>query len=215
VKYFRYNYTMLPILTEIPSQIDSRLSIYENCINLLLKFNLRQIALHSSRVTKTAIELASRFDVSLEKAETAAVLHDVSVILPNEIRVDAAESLGVGLFEEEREFPVIIHQRLSRKFASLFFGVEDKEILDAITCHTTLWQNPTKLDMVIFLADKISWDQSGKPPYLDLINKGLDFSLERGASEMIKYMYDNRGKLAVVHPWLSGAYAYFYEETES
>ncbi|MDC7218823.1 MAG: bis(5'-nucleosyl)-tetraphosphatase (symmetrical) YqeK [Spirochaetales bacterium] len=200
---------MLSVLTEIPSKIDNSLSIYENCINLLLAYDLRQTAIHVSMVTKKAIELARRFDCDIEKAETAAVLHDVSVIIPNERRVEAAESLGIGLFEEEKNLPMIIHQRLSRKFASLYFGVDDKEILDAITCHTTLWQNPTRLDMIIFLADKICWDQSGEPPYLETLNAGLDESLEKGAYATIKYMMDNQHKMVVVHPWLFGAQKYF------
>ena len=200
---------MLRILTEIPSFIDHNLSVYENCINLFLAHNMRQTAKHSSQVTKKAIELAERFGEDPEKAETAGVLHDISVIIPNDKRVEAAESLGIGLFEEEKEFPMIIHQRLSRKFASLYLGVDDKEILDAITCHTTLWQNPTRLDMIIFLADKISWDQPGDPPYLTLLEESMELSLEKGAFAMVKYMMDNKGKLAVVHPWLAGAYDYF------
>ncbi len=197
------------MLTEIPSHINKDLSVYENSINLLISFNMRQTALHASQVTKKAMELARRYRMDIEKAESAAVLHDISVIIPNERRVEAAESLGIGLFEEERQFPMILHQRLSRKFASLYFGVEDKEVLDAITCHTTLWQSPTKLDMIVFLADKIAWDQAGDPPYLETLYKGLDVSLERGASHMVRYMMDNKHKLAVVHPWLAGAYEYF------
>ena len=189
--------------------IDSNLTVYENCINLFLSHNMRHTAMHSSLVTKKATELARRFGEDPKKAETAGVLHDISVIIPNERRAEAAESLGIGLFEEEENFPMIIHQRLSRKFASLYFGVDDKAILDAVTCHTTLWQNPTRLDMIVFLADKISWDQPGDPPYLEILYKGLDLSLERGAYHMVKYMMDNKEKLAVVHPWLAGAYEYF------
>jgi len=174
-----------------------------------MSYDKRHRALHSSQVTKTAAELARRFKEDVHKAEAAGVLHDISVIIPNEQRVEAAESLGIGLFEEEKEFPMILHQRLSRKFASLFFGVDDREVLNAVTCHTTLWQGPSRMDMIVFLADKISWDQEGVPPYLDLVNRSLDMSLESAAYTMVKYMMDNRSKLAVVHPWLAGAYDYF------
>ena len=47
------------------------------------------------------------------------------------------------------------------------FGIEDNEILSAIECHTTLKKNYSDIDLVLFVADKIKWDQEGKPPYLD------------------------------------------------
>ena len=34
-------------------------------------------------------------------------------------------------------------------------------ILKAIESHTTLRSNPSKLDMIIFIADKLAWDQPG------------------------------------------------------
>ena len=61
--------------------------------------------------------------------------------------------------EAERKFPMIIHQKLSRVIAKEIFKVEDEEILNAICCHTTLRKHATKMDLVLFVADKIEWDQ--------------------------------------------------------
>jgi HD superfamily phosphohydrolase YqeK len=113
---------------------------------------------------------------------------------------------NIDLFDEEIEFPMIIHQKLSKEFAKLYFGVQDTDILNAISCHTTLRSNPTKLDMIVFLADKISWDQEGKPPYLELIMNGLETSLELGTLNFVTYLVENRKSLRVVHSWLLDAY---------
>ncbi len=88
------------------------------------------------------------------------------------------------------------------------FGVQDIDVLDAISCHTTLRSHPSKLDMVVFLADKISWDQDGKPLYMDLILKGLETSLEQGTYNFINYLVENKKSLRVVHPWLLEAHNY-------
>ena len=61
---------------------------------------------------------------------------------------------------------MIIHQKLSKVIAKEIFKVDDEEILNAICCHTTLRKHATKMDLVLFVADKIEWDQNGAPPYL-------------------------------------------------
>lgn len=76
--------------------------------------------------------------------------------------------------EAERKFPMIIHQKLSRVIAKEIFKVEDEEILNAICCHTTLRKHATKMDLVLFVADKIEWDQKGTPPYLIEIKKNWE-----------------------------------------
>ena len=49
--------------------------------------------------------------------------------------------------------------------AQTWFGCFDPAVLSAIGCHTTLKANPGPLDLLVFLADKLAWDQPGGPPY--------------------------------------------------
>lgn len=63
----------------------------------------------------------------------------------------------------------------------------------------------------IKLADKISWDQKGIPPYLDIINEGLEVSLERACKKYIDYLYDNN-KLLCPHKWMNEAHDFFDED---
>ncbi len=100
---------------------------------------------------------------------------------PNEERIAVAEEFGVAIVEAERKFPMIIHQKLSRVIAKEIFKIEDEEILNAICCHTTLRKHATKMDLVLFVADKIEWDQKGTPPYLIEIKKELGKSLEKSS----------------------------------
>lgn len=139
------------------------------------------------------------------RVRIAGYLHDISAIYPNEERIEIAERFGLDILQEEREFPLIIHQKISRKMAQDIFQIEDEGILSAIECHTTLKSDYSNLDLVLFLADKIKWDQEGKPPYLEALNKELAHSLEAAALYYIDFILHNGIKVS--HPWLLEAYS--------
>ncbi len=106
---------------------------------------------------------------------------------------------------------MIIHQKLSRVIAKEVFKVEDEEVLNAISCHTTLRKNATKMDLVLFIADKIEWVQKGTPPYILKAKNGLEKSLEHAAFAYISYLWERKDTLKVIHPWLEEAYWHLKE----
>ena len=126
-------------------------------------------------------------------------------MIPNEQRVQAARDLDIELLPEEETFPMIVHQKLSVPIARALFGVTDDEVLSAIECHTTLKANPSTLDKVLFVADKIAWDQPGRPPYLDDLLAALDGSLDQAALVYLNFLWQQREQLRVVHPWMVAA----------
>lgn len=171
---------------------------------LLKNHNKFVTAEHSLRVAKEAKILAERYGIDKKKVKIAGLLHDISGIYPNNERLKIAEELGLDIFEEEKVLPLILHQRISEAMAEELFGVHDKEILSAIGCHTTLKANASKMDMVLFVADKIQWDKEGLPPYLDELEKALSVSLKDGTFNYIKYQLEH---VKIVHPWLMEAYS--------
>lgn len=86
------------------------------------------------------------------------------------------------------------------------FHIADPYILQAIECHTTLRPNISLLDKILFVADKLSWDQSDAAPYLKEMRKSLDISLEEAAKVYLAHVWSNRMHMKVVHPWLIEAY---------
>ena len=126
----------------------------------LTAHGLPETAAHVGNVAKVAKQLAARFgeDAAQTGAETAAWLHDISVVFPNETRIMAAESFGLTVLPEERAYPMIVHQQLSAVLARELFHVRDPTTLSAIACHTTLKAGATRLDTIVFIADKIAWD---------------------------------------------------------
>ncbi|MCQ6568912.1 bis(5'-nucleosyl)-tetraphosphatase (symmetrical) YqeK [Bacillus mycoides] len=182
--------------------------------DFLLKYNKEFTYKHSIRVANEARKIAKIFYEDEEKAAIAGCLHDISAIFPNEERIAVAEEFGIEILQEEREFPMIIHQKLSRVIAKEVFKVEDKEVLNAICCHTTLHKHATKMDLVLFIADKLEWDQIGTPPYLINVKKALGNSLEHAAFVYISYLWERKDTLKVIHPWLEEAYWYLKEIVE-
>lgn len=139
-------------------------------------------------------------------AVTAAWLHDVSAVIPNADRVRVSEMWGIPVLPEERRAPVLLHQQLSAYLARVLFNVADPAILDAVACHTTLRAGATLLDKVVFLADKIAWDQPGVPPYLPDLQRALAQSLDGAVCVYLDHLWQQRAQLLAVHPWLVEAH---------
>ncbi|MCM3176318.1 HD domain-containing protein [Cytobacillus horneckiae] len=151
-------------------------------------------------------KLAEQFDSDKVAAFNAGLLHDISGIIPNSKRISFAEDLGITILPEERMFPMIIHQKISRVIANEVFNIDNQQILSAIECHTTLKGDSTKFDNIVFVADKIEWDQKGTPPYLNNILKSIDLSIYHASYAYIKLLINQKDNLKVVHPWLLDAY---------
>lgn len=197
---------MNDIFKEITKDVTLTGDIKKDSYNLLMKYNKVVIANHSLRVAEKARFLAKQFGVDENLAEIAGLLHDISGVYPIDERVELCRKLNIEVLLEEEKCPMILHQKISKVVATEIFNVDNKAVLDAISCHTTLKANASKLDMVLFLADKIEWDQKGLPPYINEVEKALNTSLELSAFKFIKYQMDNKENLKVIHPWLLEAY---------
>lgn len=163
-------------------------------------------AAHRVQVGTEARKIAERYGLNGEHAAIAGWLHDISAVFPSATRADVADGLGIDVLPEERTFPMIIHQKLSVVIAQELFGVEEPAILSAIGCHTTLKPDATPLDKAVFVADKIRWDQSGAPPFLDELRAALTQSLDAAALCYLTYLFQNKSQLQVIHPWAWAAY---------
>ena len=161
---------------------------------------------HSARVASEAKRIAADYALDPAVAEVAGLLHDISAVIPDESRVQLAEHIGLTVLDAERQYPMIVHQRLSQAMAKELFGVCDEATLSAIGCHTTLKTDAGALDKAVFVADKVKWDQTGDPPYLTEILVALNESLDAASYCYLNYLFTRRERLRVVHPWAWAAY---------
>lgn len=142
---------------------------------------------HVLEVAKTSLKLADRFLLDSEICYKSALLHDISSIIKPKDMIVIANENNMWLDISEQKYPFLLHQRISKLIAFHYFDITEKNILSSIECHTTLRSKPSKYEMILFLADKISWDQDGKPPYIDIIEDGLSISLENACKNYINF----------------------------
>ncbi len=165
----------------------------------------RHTAEHCTAVAANAAELAERFGCDPSKAALGGYLHDISAVIPIKERVDFAHSQSVEVLPAEAQHAMILHQKLSVVIAKEVFDVSDHEVLSAIGCHTTLKPKAARLDKVVFLADKISWDRKGKPPYFKEVIGALEDSLDAAVLAYMNYLWARPGRITIPHPWFVAA----------
>ena len=174
---------------------------------VLRHHHLPKVAGHVSRVAQEARRLADQFDANPTGAEIAGWLHDIGGIVPNAKRVALCQEFGVPVLPGEAAFPMILHQKLSAVMASEVFGVNESAVLDAIACHTTLKAGATLLDKIVFVADKIKWDQPGEPPYFAEIETAVAHSINDACRVYLNYLWQQRQTLRYAHPDFLAAHA--------
>lgn len=196
---------MHSILKDLVQDVHLSGELTQDITAFLIHHGFPKTAAHCRLVAAKADELAARFGVDAAAAEQAGWLHDVSAVFPVDERVEAAEALGLDVLPEERAVPLIIHQKLSAVMGWELFGVTDAAVLSAVGCHTTLKAGASRLDKVVFLADKLAWDRKGQPPFTAAVSAALESSLDAAALAYQQYMVDS-GKMKVVHPWMRASY---------
>ncbi|HYE83069.1 MAG TPA: bis(5'-nucleosyl)-tetraphosphatase (symmetrical) YqeK [Clostridia bacterium] len=198
-------------LSGLYSEVKGSAEIYSDVLRLLSLNGCEEVADHSLKVANRAKSIARYYGINEESAFVAGLLHDIGNIIPLEKRVALCSELGIGVLEEEQLAPAMLHPKLSKIIARDIFLV-DEEICNAIECHSTLKADAGKLDMVLFVADKISWDRSYSEGFIDEMLDSLNTSLECSALEYLKYLHS--GKAKVMHPWTIEAYSHLTDLCE-
>lgn len=146
---------------------------------------------HVQAVAEECVRLAARFGLDEAQCRLAGIMHDISAVVPAAEMLRYAQSEALPLDAAEIRHPFLLHQRLSAVIAQECFHITDAAVLRAISCHTTLRAEASDLDMALFLADKIAWDQPGQPPFLPLVEAALHQSLASACRVYIDYVMEN------------------------
>lgn len=180
------------------------LSLEENVKNNFKQADMEAALAHILQTRYNAITLAKRFGCDPEQAASTALLHDLGRLVPAHEYLDLAETFNLEILPEEKQFPDLLHQKLSRVIAVETFNITDKEVLNAVACHTTLRPNAARLDKILFLADKLAAVPGKQPAFMPLVIKQLEKSLD-DAVYCYLFNYLQNGKMPIVHPWLRTA----------
>lgn len=129
------------------------MSFYLSRLTPLL--NEKRLA-HVQRVSEVSVELAKKYDASVEKAALAGILHDAAKYL-NPNTLDQKFNVPITKDSEEcfNKYPSVWHALYGPVFVKSYFEISDEEVLKAIQCHTTGQENMSLLSEILFVADYI------------------------------------------------------------
>lgn len=156
---------------------------------------------HILRVADTARQLAEQHGVEGDRAYLAALLHDLAREVPGKKLLEACKEREVAIFEIDELNPLPrLHGTLASLWAQERFGVEDPEILAAISSHTLGRVGMSPLEMVVFLSD---YTEPGRPDHNGLEEvraaapEDLALATRLAMDYTIRYLVDKRRSL---HP---------------
>lgn len=118
---------------------------------------------HTIGVMNTAVELAKRYEVDVDKARIAGLLHDCAKGFTGQRNLELCEKYGLPISETEQKNLGLLHAKLGAYLARQEYGIDDEEILDAIRWHTTGRPKMTPLDKIIYIADYIEPNRNQTP----------------------------------------------------
>ncbi len=140
---------------------------------------------HSQCVAECAAQLAARYGADVEKARLAGILHDIMKDTDPEEQLKIMEQFGIMLTEAQRHNTKLWHAPSGAAYIEHVLGVGDREILDAVACHTGGRPGMGLLDKVLFVADYISADRDY--PGVERMRQLAESSLEEAIVEGIAF----------------------------
>ena len=164
---------------------------------------------HTLGVEYTACCMAYRYGADPTRTRIAALLHDCAKYIPSQMKIRECEAAGYQPSQAERKNPELLHARLGAIYARNKFGVEDEEILSAITWHTTGKPNMSLMDKIIYIADYIEPNRD-KSPILGQVRSLAFIDIDQCLLAIMKGMMDylSAGS-SVVDPMTRSAFEYY------
>ena len=164
------------------NSIDEHEALVKKCLEYIDLHLKPSRALHTRNVATEAVRLAEKYGADKQKAEIAALLHDIARNLPVEEMNGYVRQLGL----DERYIgnKNLSHSKVGVMLIKRDFGIEDEEILNAVSYHTTGRDGMTLLDKVIFLADAI---EPGRDyPAVTMLRELADEDLDKACAYSLK-----------------------------
>lgn len=174
------------------------MTINEIKINLRKHLNEEKY-IHSINVMDEAAKLARVYNCNVEQAIYSGLLHDCAKGFDGRELMDYCRRYNIQIDDVCGLEPKLLHGPVGALFASLYYGIKDKNIAEAIRTHTIGEANMTLLQKIIFLADIIEPERNfeGVEQLRDEAYRNIDNALLLAAELSIRSVLD-RGLL--LHP---------------
>ena len=149
---------------------------------------------HSLNVANCAVKLSEIYGCDKEKAYIAGIAHDCAKYLNKDEVKYYVDKYKIVLDEIEKDNLALSHSLIGSYIAKYEFGINDKDIINAIKYHTTGKEDMDIIEKIIYIADLIEEDRDfpGVEELRDLVyNKELDKALLISFNNTIKFVIEN------------------------
>lgn len=170
---------------------------------------------HTEGVAYIAVAMAMRYNPDTtnstfaDKAMIAGMLHDCAKCMDNEEKLWICDKYKISYSKLEKENAFLLHGKVGAHIAKHEFDIEDEDILNAITWHTTGRPGMSLLEKIVFIADYI--EPMRKPlPEMDEIRQlaftDIDAALVKILANTLKYL-ESKGE--PMDPMTQETYNYY------
>ena len=167
---------------------------------------------HTLGVAYTAAALAMCYEVDINKAQTAGLLHDCAKCMSNEKKLLICEKHHIPVTDVERRNPFLLHAKVGGFLAMEEYHIDDQDIINAIIFHTTGRPDMSRLEKIVFIADYIEPGRN-KAKNLSEIRKmafrDLDSACKMILEDTLEYLKQGEGE---TDPMTEQTYKYYCEE---
>ncbi len=155
---------------------------------------------HVLGVEQMSAELASHYNLDVDKAAQAGLMHDLAKCFKPQHLLRIAREEGWELDPVDESNPHLLHAEVGALTARNLFGVKDEEVLQAIGNHTLGRPGMSRLSCIVFLADSLEPGR-GNTPELEALRQKAQQSLYQAvwltSDYSLKYLLETH---RLIHP---------------
>lgn len=142
---------------------------------------------HSKCVMDMCKKLAKIYGVDIEEAKKVGIAHDIAKEMNLEEQQKYIKENNIYIDDIEKQTPKLLHAKIGADIALKEFGF-NKEMVEAIRCHTTAKENMDMLSKILYISDWIGLDRDFEDvKYIrKLVNKNIDEALVYALDKTIK-----------------------------
>ena len=156
--------------------------------------------IHSIGVMEMAMELAQIYNIDIETAQIAGLLHDNAKEMTDDEMLQYVKENNIQISETERNSVKLLQGKIGADIAKKKYGVSE-EIAKAIEYHTTTNPNMDTLAKIIYVSDKIELNRKTEKYDIEaerkLAKEDLDKAMLLIINDVTKYLIE-QGKLIAI-----------------
>ena len=164
---------------------------------------------HSISVANCAMSLSMRYDVKLEDALVAGILHDIAKKNNNNEILDLCNKNNISLSEDDLKSIPVLHSYLGAYIARNELNITNEDILNSIYNHTLGRAEMSMLEKIIFVADYIEPLRKNRSN-MSYIRKMAFIDINKCIVLIIESSIDHLKKVnTFIHPKMLETYEYY------